>query len=84
MSTWALSISVASAVGPLSSGVLATIADFRWAFVPPIVLGVAVAVCSWILVTDSRAPEGRALDWPGQMTVAVGLTSLLWGVIEGG
>ncbi|WP_416978964.1 MFS transporter [Streptomyces sp. T028] len=84
VSTWALSISVASAVGPLSSGVLATIADFRWAFVPPIVLGVAVAVCSWILVTDSRAPEGRALDWPGQITVAVGLTSLLWGVIEGG
>ncbi|MFC8436449.1 MFS transporter [Streptomyces sp. NPDC057253] len=84
VSTWALSISIASAVGPLSSGVLATVADFRWAFVPPIVLGLVVAVSSWILVTDSRAPEGRALDWPGQVTVAVGLTALLWGVIEGG
>ncbi|RPE37848.1 EmrB/QacA subfamily drug resistance transporter [Streptomyces sp. Ag109_O5-1] len=84
VSTWALSISLASAVGPLSSGVLATVADFRWAFVPPVVLGIAVGIAGWVLVTDSRAPEGRALDWPGQITVAVGLTALLWGIIEGG
>ncbi|MCX4431713.1 MFS transporter [Streptomyces mirabilis] len=84
VSAWALSISLASAVGPLSSGVLATVADFRWAFVPPVVLGLAVAVACWKLVTDSKAPEGRALDWPGQITIAVGLTALLWGIIEGG
>ncbi|KPI20409.1 major facilitator superfamily MFS_1 [Actinobacteria bacterium OK074] len=84
VSTWALSISLASAVGPLSSGVLATVADFRWAFVPPVVLGIAVGVTSWTMVTDSRAPEGRALDWPGQISIAIGLTALLWGVIEGG
>lgn len=84
VSTWALSISIASAVGPLSSGLLATAVDFRWAFVPPVVLGLAVGVTSWLLVTDSKAPEGRTLDWPGQITIALGLTALLWGVIEGG
>ncbi|MER6223033.1 MFS transporter [Streptomyces sp. 900105755] len=84
VSTWALSISLASAVGPLSSGILATVADFRWAFVPPVVLGIAVGISCWALVTDSRAPEGRALDWPGQISIAVGLTALLWGIIEGG
>lgn len=84
VSTWALSISLASAVGPLSSGILATVADFRWAFVPPVILGLAVGVSSMVMVTDSRAPEGRTLDWPGQITVAVGLTALLWGIIEGG
>lgn len=84
VSTWALSISLASALGPLSSGVLATVADFRWAFVPPVVLGLIVAVACWKLVTDSKAPEGRTLDWPGQITIAVGLTALLWGIIEGG
>ncbi|MER5527569.1 MFS transporter [Streptomyces sp. NPDC002677] len=84
VSIWALSISLASALGPLSSGILATVADFRWAFVPPVVLGIAVGVSCWALVTDSKAPEGRALDWPGQITVAVGLTALLWGIIEGG
>ncbi|MEV5846202.1 MFS transporter [Streptomyces sp. NPDC051985] len=84
VSIWALSISLASAVGPLSSGILATVADFRWAFVPPVVLGIAVGIAAWALVTDSKAPEGRALDWPGQISVAVGLTALLWGIIEGG
>ncbi|MFF7472892.1 MFS transporter [Streptomyces sp. NPDC008092] len=84
VSTWALSISLASAVGPLSSGILATVADFRWAFVPPVVLGIAVGIACWALVTDSKAPEGRALDWPGQISIAVGLTALLWGIIEGG
>ncbi|MEU2623336.1 MFS transporter [Streptomyces sp. NPDC007157] len=84
VSTWALSISLASAVGPLSSGILATVADFRWAFVPPVVLGVVVGISCWALVTDSKAPEGRALDWPGQISIAVGLTALLWGIIEGG
>ncbi|MFG2968290.1 MFS transporter [Streptomyces sp. NPDC048288] len=84
VSIWALSISLASAVGPLSSGILATVADFRWAFVPPVVLGIAVGIAAWALVTDSKAPEGRALDWLGQISVAVGLTALLWGIIEGG
>ena len=84
VSTWALSISLASAVGPLSSGVLATVADFRWAFVPPVILGLVVGFTGMVLVTDSKAPEGRTLDWPGQITVAVGLTALLWGIIEGG
>ena len=84
VSIWALSISLASAAGPLSSGILATVADFRWAFVPPVVLGVAVGITCWIMVTDSRAPEGRSLDWPGQVSIAVGLTALLWGIIEGG
>ncbi|MDH6513744.1 EmrB/QacA subfamily drug resistance transporter [Streptomyces sp. SAI-135] len=84
VSTWALSISLASAIGPLSSGILATVADFRWVFVPPVVLGLVVGVSCLFLVTDSKAPEGRALDWPGQISIAVGLSALLWGVIEGG
>lgn len=84
VATWALSISIASAIGPISSGALATVADFHFAFVPPVVLGLVVGIASWFLVTDSKAPEGRSLDWPGQITVAVGLTALLWGIIEGG
>ncbi|MEW1777053.1 MFS transporter [Streptomyces sp. NPDC086777] len=69
VSTWALSISLASAVGPLSSGVPATVADFRWAFAPPVVLGIAVGISCWAPVTDSRAPGGRALDRPGQISI---------------
>jgi MFS family permease len=83
LSTWALSISLASALGPLISGGLAEAGDFRLAFVPPAVIGVVAAVVAALFVTDSRAPEGRSLDWPGQVTIAVALSSLLWGIIEG-
>lgn len=62
---------------------LATVAGFRRAFVPPVVLGVLVGVVCWKWVTDSKAPEGRSLDRPGRITIAVALTALLWGVIKG-
>lgn len=84
LSTWALSISLASAIGPLQSGILGTYADWRYAFVPAAVIGVISSVVCLRYVTDSRAPEGRSLDWPGQITVAVALTALLWAIIEGG
>ncbi|GGN35216.1 hypothetical protein GCM10011578_076920 [Streptomyces fuscichromogenes] len=33
---------------------------------------------------DSRAPHGRRLDWPGQLTATLAVTALVYGVIEGG
>jgi MFS family permease len=83
LSRWALSISVASALGPLVSGGLASTLNFRWVFVPAIVIGVTAAVVSHFFVTDSKASEGRSLDWPGQITVAIALFSALWAVQEG-
>jgi MFS family permease len=84
VSIWAISLSFASAVGPLESGGIATAAGFHWVFVPVAVLGAVSALLSLRYCADSKAPEGRSLDWPGQLTVAVALTALLWGVIEGG
>jgi MFS family permease len=83
LSRWALSISTASALGPLVSGGLASWLNFRWVFVPAIVIGLIAAVISQLFVTDSKAPEGRSLDWPGQITVAIALFSALWAVQEG-
>ncbi|MGI5132375.1 MFS transporter [Pseudonocardia sp. CA-107938] len=80
---WALSMTAAGALGPLVSGGLATWLSFRWAFVPALVIGLVVAVISQVFVTDSKAPEGRSLDWPGQITVAIALLSVLWAVQEG-
>ncbi|MBO3682285.1 MFS transporter [Streptomyces sp. NEAU-YJ-81] len=83
VATWSVSLSLASAIGPLMSGVIANEANFRWVFVPPAVIGVIVSLVCWKYVTDSKAPRGRSLDWPGQITIAIALTALLWGVIEG-
>lgn len=83
LARWALSLSVASAIGPLLSGWIGTVTSFKVVFVFPVVIGVLVGVVNQFAVVDSRAAEGRKLDWPGQISVAVALFSLLWGILQG-
>lgn len=83
LARWALSISLASAAGPLMSGLIANAGDFHYSFLPPVVIGLVAAVMCHFMVTDSKAPQGRSLDWPGQVAIAVALTALLWAVNQG-
>ncbi|MFJ9373393.1 MFS transporter [Streptomyces sp. NPDC101455] len=81
---WATALMAALAVGPLIAGVILDHAAWRWIYlvsvpVPLIALGVAAR-----LLPGSRAPHGRKLDWPGQLTAALSITALVYGVIEGG
>src|SRR3954451_16546551 len=49
-------------------------------------MAVLAAVSAAITLTsaqDSSAPQGRSLDWPGQITIAVSLFALLYAVIQG-
>lgn len=46
------------------------------------VLALISATFSFLGARNSSAPEGRSLDWPGQITVAVGLFALLFAVIQ--
>ncbi|WP_405989079.1 MFS transporter [Streptomyces sp. NBC_00986] len=81
---WATALMAALAVGPLIAGVILDHAAWRWIYlisvpVPLIALGFAAR-----LLPDSRAPHGRKLDWSGQLTAALAITALVYGVIEGG
>jgi EmrB/QacA subfamily drug resistance transporter len=81
---WATSLLAALAVGPLIAGVILDHAAWRWIYllsIPVSLLATAVAVR---LLPDSRAPQGRRLDWPGQITATLAVTALVYGVIEGG
>ncbi|MEU1349120.1 MFS transporter [Streptomyces sp. NPDC005795] len=81
---WATSLLMALAVGPLIAGVVLEHAAWRWIYllvIPVSLLAMAVAAR---LLPDSSAPHGRRLDWPGQITAAVAITALVYGVIEGG
>jgi hypothetical protein len=40
------------------------------------------ALVSFLMADDSRSPEGRTLDWPGQITFAIGLFALLFAVVQ--
>jgi MFS family permease len=86
---WAAALSSGGFVSPLLGGLVTKIswgadpnATWRWAFVAVCVLAlISAAVAS--TAQNSSAPEGRSLDWPGQITVAVALFALLFAVIQG-
>ncbi|TXS49782.1 MFS transporter [Streptomyces sp. OR43] len=81
---WATSLLLALAIGPLIAGLVLEHADWRWIYLLVIPVSLVATVFAARLLTDSRAPHGRRLDWPGQITAAVAITALVYGVIEGG
>lgn len=79
---WAGFLSIGAAVSPLLGGAFATYASWRAAYV----VVIAAAVVAFFLTfaaTDSSAPEGRKLDFPGQITLALGLIAILYAVTQG-
>ncbi|MEV7069749.1 MFS transporter [Streptomyces sp. NPDC093990] len=81
---WATSLMAALAVGPLVAGVILDHFAWRWIYLLPIPVSLLATVFAARLLTDSRAPHERRLDWPGQITATVAVTALVYGVIEGG
>ncbi|MFD4603056.1 DHA2 family efflux MFS transporter permease subunit [Streptomyces sp. NPDC058464] len=81
---WAASLMAALAVGPMIAGVILDHTTWRWIYLPTIPVAVITLAIAAPLVTDSRSPVERRLDWPGQITAAVAITALVYGVIEGG
>jgi MFS family permease len=80
---WAALLSLGNFIAPMLGGLTATYASWRLAFVIIAILAAIVAAVSWRFAEDSRSPEGRSLDIPGQVTVGLGLFALLYAVIEG-
>jgi MFS family permease len=86
---WAAALSSGGFVSPLLGGLVTKIswgsdptANWRWAFVAVFILALVSAAVAFA-AQNSSAPEGRSLDWPGQITIAVSLFALLFGVIQG-
>ena len=80
---WAALLSLGNLIAPVLGGLTATYASWRLAFIIIAILAAIVAVVAWRFAEDSRSPEGRSLDIPGQITVGLGLFALLYAVIEG-
>ncbi|MGW1627007.1 MFS transporter [Streptomyces sp. NPDC002172] len=87
---WATALSVGGFLGPLLAGLAAKIdlgwagnANWRWAFVGVLVIAVVSVVLSLALAQNSASPQGRSVDWPGQITAALGLFALMYAVIQG-
>ena len=83
LAAWTTALSGGALVAPPLAGGAVEFGSFYWAFGAVAVLAAVSAVLTVLLTTDSSAPEGRSLDWPGQITIAGALLALLFGVIEG-
>jgi MFS family permease len=90
ISIWAAALTGAGFVSPVLAGLLARIhhsggqyASWRYAFLAMAVLAALSCVITLVCAQDSSAPQGRSLDWPGQITIALSLFALLYAVIQG-
>ncbi|MEU9348040.1 MFS transporter [Streptomyces sp. NPDC048278] len=80
---WAALLSTGGFLAPLLGGITATYGSWRWSFVVVTAVAVASAAVSALFAVDSSAPEGRSLDVAGQLTIGLGLFSLLYAIIQG-
>ncbi|GAA0315388.1 MFS transporter [Streptomyces turgidiscabies] len=83
LASWTTALSLGALIAPLLSGVVVEHASFQWAFGVTGVIAVVIGVVAWRLAAESSAPQGRSLDWPGQITIALALLTLLYGIIQG-
>ena len=89
IAVWGASLSMGSVLSPLACGLTARMAfgdnpyaGWRWAFLTVAVLAAGSALLSFLRAQDSSSPEGRALDWPGQITIALAMLGFLFAVIQ--
>ncbi|MYT73537.1 MULTISPECIES: MFS transporter [unclassified Streptomyces] len=80
---WSGFLSAGAAVSPLLGGMFAKIGSWRGSFWVLVGLALVSAVLTLALSGESKAPQGRRLDVPGQITFAVGLVLVLYGAVEG-
>ena len=85
---WAAALSTGGFISPVLGGLVTKIhwggdpyATWRWAFVA---VGILALISAGVACAaqNSSAPEGRSLDWPGQITIAIALFALLFAVIN--
>jgi EmrB/QacA subfamily drug resistance transporter len=81
---WGSVIGGMAAFGPLLGGWLTTDYSWRWAFFINVPIGIAAVIGTIMFVRETRDEQTRTgWDIPGFLSVTIGLTSLVFGLIEG-
>jgi len=82
IAVWGAAISIGGGLATLLGGLTATYGSLPLSFYSVAALAVIGVIISRF-AQDSNAPQGRSLDWAGQVTIVIGLSALLYGVIQG-
>ncbi|HEY4273738.1 MAG TPA: MFS transporter [Candidatus Udaeobacter sp.] len=80
--TWSGFSAITTAIGPVIGGWLIEHVSWRAVFFINIPLAVLVIIISLWRVPESSDPESAGLDWLGAALAALGLGSLVYGLIE--
>jgi EmrB/QacA subfamily drug resistance transporter len=81
--TWSGFTAMTTTAGPVLGGWLVQHASFRWVFFINVPVAAAVLMLARWKVTESRDPEATGpLDWRGAALAALGLGSLVYGLIS--
>jgi hypothetical protein len=80
---WSGISGLALAAGPLVGGVLIRVSNWPAIFFVNLPIGALVFILGWRILAESRNPNARRLDLPGQVLAIAGLASLTYALIEG-
>jgi EmrB/QacA subfamily drug resistance transporter len=84
IAAWTAFLGLGLTLGPLFNGQILNHVGWRWIFLPALVLGAVIAGVGAVVLKDSRSDRERHLDVPGQVLAIIGITGVVYGVIEGG
>lgn len=81
LGVWAVGGAVAGLIGQPLGGLLTTF-DWRWVFT--INLPVCAGMLAFLTVVATSPTRPAPFDWAGQVLAVIGLSTLVYGLIEGG
>lgn len=79
---WAGVSGMALAAGPIVGGALVDSLGWQSVFFLNVPIGIVAFVVALMVVGESKSPEGRHLDLPGQVLAITGIASLTYALIE--
>src|SRR3954452_22510183 len=80
---WGAVIGLAFAAGPLVGGVLVDTVGWQAIFWLGVLLGVPTTVLALTKVGESRDPDPSPVDWPGVVSLSLGLFLIVFAVLRG-
>jgi EmrB/QacA subfamily drug resistance transporter len=81
---WGAVAGISSALGPLLGGIFTTELSWHWIFYVNIPIGIFAIFLTLTQVAEFRPEHHRRLDLTGFVLFALGLTALVFGLIESG
>lgn len=81
---WATGLTLGLALGPIATGALLEFTSWGWVFAPAAVLAFVAGLVTYFKLPESKSPEGRTLDKPGQAMATVMIAASIYATIQGG